>query len=244
MPFLLSLVRNAALLARGRCPACGEPRAAPLCAGCRRASGVGGIPVQGDLGGGPFLYVGAYRIPGAARRKTPLGLALGNFKDRGDRYAGRCLARLLAQTCAPVTAGDVVVPVPPDADRLRRRAFSPSAWLARALARRCGLPFCTTALRRSDDRPAQRELGGALRRLNARGAFALGRDRLQGYSVILVDDVATTGATLGDAARCLLEGGAADVARLALACADEKASLECLSRTGITGSSATATPPR
>ncbi|MFN2375936.1 MAG: ComF family protein, partial [Candidatus Binatia bacterium] len=117
-------------------------------------------------------------------------------------------------------------------------------WLARALARRCGLPFSTTSLRRSDQRPAQRELGGALRRRNARGAFALGRERLQGYSVVLVDDVATTGATLGDAARCLHEGGAAVVLRLALACADDKASLECLSRTGSTGSIATANPPR
>lgn len=245
VPLLLSLARHVALATRGPCPACGARRGAPLCADCRRASGVGSTPPAAELGDGRLYFVGAYRVPGAARRLTPIGLALGNFKDRGDRYAGRCLARLLAEACAPLAAAcQSVVPVPADAGRLRRRACSPSAWLARELARRCGLPLCTTALRRSDHRPAQRELGGALRRRNARGAFALGRDRLQGYSVILVDDVATTGATLGDAARCLHEGGAAAVVRLALACADEKASLECLSRTGSTGSSATAYLPR
>ncbi|MFN2376346.1 MAG: hypothetical protein ABR538_07395, partial [Candidatus Binatia bacterium] len=133
MPRLLSFVQRVALVATGPCPACGARRSAPLCAACRGASGVGPVPRATELGDGRLLFLGAYRVPGAAPRRTPLGLALGNFKDRGDRYAGRCLARLLAEACAPVAAAcDVVVPVPADGMRLRRRACSPSAWLARA----------------------------------------------------------------------------------------------------------------
>jgi ComF family protein len=231
---------------RGPCPACGTPRAAPLCPGCRVQSGVADCAVTTGLGSHELRFVGAYRqeLPRQARRLSPLGRCLRAFKDHGDRYAGRCLSGLFADACAPlVRAQALIVPVPSDQMRLRQRALSPASWLARGLSRRCGAPMCTTALRRAAGRPPQRGLSGEARRVNAAGAFALGDFDLRGYSVVLVDDVLTTGATLGDAARCLSRAGAARVTFAVLACADEDVITACRSRTERVGRSAIARPP-
>lgn len=214
-----------ARLLRGPCAACARRRTAPLCDDCRRESRIDGTAVRSSLAARPLLLVGAYH--GLRHRGlSPLGRALCAFKDRGDRYAGRCLAQLFATGIgrAPdvVTAPLRIVPIPSDGDRLRVRGVSPAVWLARSLSRRTGAPCCISALRRVPGRPAQRSLDGAARRRNAPGTFELGRDDVRGYGVVLVDDVLTTGATLAEAARCLAAAGVEDVRFAVLACADEE----------------------
>lgn len=245
-------------LCAGRCPACGSRIGAPLCASCRMASGIEDSAVCAPRDGDALAFVGAYRLPagafhwqstsstagGADRRElSPLGSALHRFKDRGDRYAGRCLSELFASRCAVLATGmDRVVPIPSDASRLRRRGLSPAAWLARRLARTSCTALSLSALVRSATRPPQRNLGGAARRANARGAFRLGADPVRGYSILLVDDVVTTGATLRDAAARLHEGGAASVVCAVLACADEEVLALCRSKTENTGRFVTRPP--
>ena len=102
-----------------------------------------------------------------------------------------------------------VVPVPLHPRRLRARGFNPACVLARALARERGIRLDPVALRRVRDTPSQTGLDRRARRRNVRGAF-VARSRVP-PRVWLVDDVVTTGSTLGEAARALHRAGARSV---------------------------------
>lgn len=136
------------------------------------------------------------------------------LKYGGRRHVARPLARLLAARGADILAGaDLVVPVPLHRSRQRTRGFNQAADIARHL----GLPV-TQALRRVRATPSQIDLPAARRHANVRDAFALTkRARVAGATVVLVDDVSTTGATLDACARVLREGGAAEVRALTAA---------------------------
>ena len=124
------------------------------------------------------------------------------------------VARRLAVEASSRTPGplpDLVVPVPLHPSRLRSRGFNPAGLLARAVARERRLPFDPVALRRIRDTPSQTGLGRPARRRNVRGAFEV-RDGLRVPERIwLVDDVVTTGSTLGEVARVLRGAGAKSV---------------------------------
>jgi ComF family protein len=110
---------------------------------------------------------------------------------------------------APAPLAQLVVPVPLHPRRLRQRGFSPAGLLARAVARQAGLPCNPVALRRLRDTPSQTGLDRRARRRNVRGAFEP-RCAVPAR-VWLVDDVATTGATLAECARALRRAGAEQV---------------------------------
>ena len=110
------------------------------------------------------------------------------------------------------------MPVPLHWTRLLRRGYNQSEMLARALAQRYpGLPVRTDVLRRARRTRSQTSLSAAQRKKNLRGAFAAS-PLVEGLSVLLVDDVATTRATLGACARALKRRGAKRV-YAACACA-------------------------
>lgn len=118
--------------------------------------------------------------------------------------------------CA-VAQADVVIPIPLSSQRLRARGYNPAAQLARYLAFEKYQPYVLHRVRHT---LAQSDLSRAQRLRNVRGAFAVNavhRAPLQGTKVLLVDDVMTTGATLKEASRCLLQAGAARVDVLCLA---------------------------
>lgn len=198
-----------------------------MCEACRLASRIGERPIPSMLADQRLHIIGAYHGSIAQGRSlSPLGRALCDFKDRGDRYAGRCLARLFAVELGAIFPADAtglrIVPVPSDRDRLRDRGLSPAVWLARALSCRTGVRCILAALQRRHGRPTQRSLDGAARRRNAPGTFRIRRGDVSGHGIVLVDDVITTGATLADAARCLRDAGARDIRFAVLACADEE----------------------
>ncbi len=104
---------------------------------------------------------------------------------------------------------DVVVPVPLFRTRIRSRGYNQAALLGAGVARLLDRPFVPQALARTRDTGTQTRLSAAKRRMNVRGAFAVREEGwVKGRTVLLVDDVMTTGATLGDAARALKAGGA------------------------------------
>ncbi|HSR11277.1 MAG TPA: phosphoribosyltransferase family protein, partial [Thermodesulfobacteriota bacterium] len=80
------------------------------------------------------------------------------------------------------------------------------------------IPLDFSALRRSYPTTAQTRLSGAERQENVRGAFEVkGPDRIAGKRILLIDDVFTTGATVGECSRVLLRAGAKEVNVLTLA---------------------------
>ncbi|WP_420994548.1 ComF family protein [Cupriavidus sp. 30B13] len=106
----------------------------------------------------------------------------------------------------------LLAPVPLSAQRLAARGFNQSWEIARPLARRLGVRAQPALLARLRDTPAQASLDLPARQANLQGAFGLapGND-VAGLHVGLVDDVMTSGATLGEAARVLKAHGAARV---------------------------------
>jgi ComF family protein len=136
------------------------------------------------------------------------------------KYQGRqtIATPLAVRMCAAgrdVLAGaDAVVPVPLHRSRERRRGFNQ----ARELARHLGLPLLE-GLRRVRKTAAQADLPAARRHANVRGAFATRiPDKLvEDLTLVLVDDVSTTGATLNACAAVLLAAGAREVRALTAA---------------------------
>lgn len=145
----------------------------------------------------------------------------------GIKYAGWSH---LAETCAeameaalgPPPVLDALVPVPLHAARLRERGFNQSRLLADALGRRLDVPV-EEALARERATISQVGLDRGARRANVAGAFraASAARRTTGAVVGLVDDVATSGATLAAAAEPLIETGAAAVVGVSFALAFE-----------------------
>jgi Predicted amidophosphoribosyltransferases len=107
--------------------------------------------------------------------------------------------------------------VPLHTRRLLSRGFNQSRELARLLSARRGLPIWQNALTRVRRTVPQMELARAARAENIRGAFAADERLLAGRSVLLVDDIMTTGSTLEECARAMLAAGALRVDVLVLA---------------------------
>ncbi|MCX7946159.1 MAG: ComF family protein [Hydrogenophilus sp.] len=108
--------------------------------------------------------------------------------------------------------GELVVPVPLSASRLRMRGFNQAAVIAAAAAEWWRLPVKERVLQRVRATEMQAQLDQKAREANVAGAFVISTPAaVRGKRVILVDDVLTTGATVRAAASVLLEGGARGV---------------------------------
>lgn len=134
------------------------------------------------------------------------------------KYEGRTsVAGDLGSMIAPCLAGgirrpvDAVVPIPLHRVRLRERGFNQSSLLAARLAAHVGAPLDPTFLARTRATLSQTGLSRSARMENVRGAFEVRRRTLDGAHVLIVDDVVTSGATLAEARRALVNFGASRV---------------------------------
>lgn len=218
------------------CPACEAPvdRAHALCAACwSKARFIDG-PACGTCGT-PFEFhtPDALRCGACLAAPPPFTLArsalvyddISKALVLGFKHADRldlapALVRWMARAGAPVLAGaDLIAPIPLHWRRLLMRRYNQAAEIARGVARQTGLPYAPELLDRTRETPSQGAMPSArARRRNMRGAFRVpDAAQAKGRTVVVVDDVYTTGATLSTAAKALLRAGAAEVRCLTLA---------------------------
>lgn len=199
-----------------RCPFCGAVTGrALLCETCEKT-----LPYcrevrqSGAFGrcAAPLYYEGAVRD------------AILDFKFKGKTGGIDCFGRLMAQCAAREFSGafDAVTWVPVSAKRLRKRGYDQSRLLAASLCVDWHVQPRET-LRKTADNPAQSSLeSAAARRANVLGVYEAVPEQVEGRRFLLIDDILTSGATLGECARVLRTAGAADVVCLTLAMVREK----------------------
>ncbi|MEO7188092.1 MAG: ComF family protein [Sphingomicrobium sp.] len=123
----------------------------------------------------------------------------------------RTMARYMAPLLPDCAPNQLLVPVPLHRTRLWWRGFNQAAMIARELSRSTGMAASPFALRRSKRTPSLRGLSATQRRRAVAGAFFADRDSVAGKTIILIDDVLTTGSTANGCARALKRAGAARV---------------------------------
>jgi ComF family protein len=214
----------------GQCAVCRAWPAQPVCEGCvgrfaqprsrcRRCA----IPVPAAvtecgrcLAAPPPLDACHAALP----YEYPWSALIGHYKFNGYPGWARSFATLMrsAPWVEPaLDQADLVLPMPLSTQRLAERGFNQALLLARALAPR---KTDASLLLRVRHTPAQSALDRKERLANVQGAFAadpLRAPRLRGRSVVLVDDVMTSGASVFSAAAALRQAGAAAVTALVLA---------------------------
>lgn len=119
-----------------------------------------------------------------------------------------------------VAASDVIVPVPLHYWRFLKRRYNQAALLGKALSAQSKLPMIPDALIRTRHTQPQPGLTRKQRQDNVKGAFAVPEKQakhIRGKSVLLIDDVMTTSATLSACSKALLQAGALQVYALTLA---------------------------
>lgn len=184
------------------CPKCGRPQSSGiLCSSC--------VNWQAEIGGirSPFRFDGIMRQ------------AIHQLKYQNLRALAAPLAQLLGEYLrAYPLSGEVLVPVPLHQKRLKERGYNQSHLLAKELSKLVNLPVVDGCLLRERYTPPQARTSSVEeRRNNVADAFVCRDQSLRGKQVLLIDDVATSGATLDACAVVLKAAGASSVWGLVLA---------------------------
>ncbi len=103
---------------------------------------------------------------------------------------------------------DLIVPIPMNRKKERRRGYNQAAVLAKELGRRLDLPVEIRAVERSEDTTPQKELSVSERRENLKNAFNIGKSVVKSKRILLIDDIYTTGSTMDAVSGTLLASGA------------------------------------
>jgi ComF family protein len=210
-----------------RCALC-QKHGSFLCEACRESLPRAGgrrceacwLPLRGSECGGCAEHPTALtRLRAVYRYEGGVRTLVHAFKFGGQSSLARALGGDLARCYVDHGLdADVIVPVPLTVARRRDRGYNQAALLARQVSRQTGVAVAE-ALRRTGNAPPQAQSATAEeRRRNVIGAFEVARaSDIEGLRVLVVDDVATTGATLNACAVELLKAGALDVSGLTLA---------------------------
>ncbi len=151
----------------------------------------------------------------------PVRNAIHRLKYRRDIAMGDALARPMIDIIAKEEwEVDLVVPVPLGVARTVERGYNQAALLARPIAMATGRDYEPSVLKRIRETRSQVGLSLAERYSNVSGAFVGNSSRLADKRVLLVDDVATSGATLGSCSLALRRAGARDIFCITLARAE------------------------
>lgn len=236
MPQLFQKIGAWAGLTTARCPICGTltdslaGEICPPCAGDLAPRTGGFCPTCGDIFGdqdSPVSQCGDCRTSpppwnqlyfhsaySGLLRDLILGYKFNNGLGRTMLLAD--MAYNTFNTTAK-SVPDAIIPVPLHRKRLLSRGYNQSTELCRSLARRLERPVISDGLNRIKNTVPQTKLGTVERQENIKAAFDASSIRVKGKSILLVDDVYTTGATLRECTRTLKRAGTKEVNVLVLA---------------------------
>ena len=185
----------------------------PVCESCGQSLSQSGLCLDCQLALPPYTA-----LRSVAFFEGTLRQALHRLKYAGDLALGEALACHLIQKYQQMDWGvELVVPVPLGIAREAERGYNQAALLAWPLALSVGLIYRPSALIKARETRSQVGLGFVERRLNIAGAFRADPTIVHGKTVLVVDDVTTSGATLQACAEALLAAGCDQVYGLTLA---------------------------
>ncbi|OGF04665.1 MAG: hypothetical protein A2509_05655 [Candidatus Edwardsbacteria bacterium RIFOXYD12_FULL_50_11] len=191
----------------GQCQRCGQPvaEAGSLCRHCL-------IP---EWGCSDIKTIGPF--------EAPLSEAVHMLKYSDAKSVSRRLGAMMAERIVSdqrYNKADLVLAVPLHIARKRERGYNQAQLLAEQLGKSLGVPSPEGLLTRARHTRTQTTLNREQRLRNVKGIFAVHNpDRIKGRSIILVDDVLTTGATIGSCGQSLFSAGAREVLALTAAAA-------------------------
>jgi competence protein ComFC len=199
----------------------------PQCIGCtKRVGSVFCQDCQHKLT--PSLPIAEIDSPLLERRSTAIfgttiRKAIHELKYSGRRaYAEVLGQRLWAELLRSNWQPTLITAIPLHSNRQRERGFNQSALLADYLSLRTGILCAVNAVRRVRETKPQVGLDSHDRQQNVAGAFEADARIVKGHTIVVIDDVFTTGATVRACARALLDAGASKVWALTVASAGAK----------------------
>jgi ComF family protein len=209
-----------------RCPGCGaivttlHSFCAPCWTGLNFLGGSGcvtcGIPLEATDSGTCAGCLAAPPLIARTRAAVAYGDVARSLAIRlkyGRKVAlAKAMARYMAPLLGELPEGAVLTPVPLHRRRIAARGFNQSLLIAREIGRLRGVPVAPRLLRRTKSTPPLKGMSFSERRKTVAGAFALREGmKVAGQTIVLIDDVLTTGCTAEACARTLKRGGAARI---------------------------------
>lgn len=137
----------------------------------------------------------------------PIDSLVHTAKFQGNIAVLTLLGKLMARHLTIRDVPDVLIPVPLHKNRLRQRGYNQALELAKSIAQHTTLPISTEACLRYRDTVPQYSLSGEQRKNNLHNAFKIQKLKPNWQHVAVVDDVMTTGTTVHEITRILLQAG-------------------------------------
>lgn len=161
----------------------------------------------------------AYRVMRSwAVFDSPIQNGLHTMKYRRNIGLGEALAAQMADFLRSLQWDlDMIIPVPLGQKRLKERGYNQVALVAQPLAYYVGLAYAPQALWKSRDTRSQVGLNVSQRRENVNNAYQADAEIVKRKSILLMDDVATTGSTISSCTEALISAGARDVYAITIA---------------------------
>lgn len=228
------LEKAAALLYPPRCPVCDELLGTgrqsmcpdcrqrvrylsePLCCKCGKRISEREAEYCGDCSQGRHVFTAGK----ALYEYEDIAAALYRFKYGGHREYAHFFAGELARQLGTYIRSlepDGLVPVPMYRGKQHRRGYNQAELLARELGRQLDIPVCADLVYRNRDTRPLKELNSEERLNNLKRAFNLAQNSVKLKTIILIDDIYTTGSTMDEVSSVLLAGGSRKIYSIVLA---------------------------